>query len=111
MSGNRGSGKSSGDQSGNSLSANTCSTLAFETPLYSPVPAVVTRLKKGEFLRVELDSKLRTVLAITQTGDVAGTIVGSKMSSIASCLKNGFVYKGEIIRLSGGNCTINITIS
>jgi hypothetical protein len=106
MSGNRGSGSG---RKGPGSSLDVCSILTFETPLFTPIPDVISRLKQGDLLTIELDTSLTSVLAVTINKEIAGTIVGAQMSTIASCLKSGFAYKGEILKLSGGNCTILIT--
>jgi hypothetical protein len=107
MSGNRRT-SGSGGRPGGGARYDDCSSLSFEASLYSPVPSVITKLKVGDYLRIELDDTEKTVLALNNRREIAGTLVGKNMLKIIDCLRKNFKYKGEITKISGGSCTITI---
>jgi hypothetical protein len=106
MSGNSTPNKGQRKEGGYALEE--CDIEPFSTQLFSPAPAIVSKLKKGDWLRIELDPGLTTVLAITLDGNVAGTIMGKNMSRLASCLRRKYRFKGEVTNITGGNCTLTI---
>ena len=74
---------------------NACAILTFETPLNSPVPSVVAKLKKGSDLKLRkaVSGAAIRIEAVTMSyGEVAGTITSQFLPQLISCLDSGFEY-------------------
>jgi len=86
--------------------------LAFETPLNSPDRAVVQRLRPGERLRVELRTTngVSLLLAVSESGDVAGSITSAQMAQIIVCIQDyGVQYTATVLRIVSGQCMVRVS--
>ena len=102
-----GSGGGGGGQSRDQLD---CETLVLKTHLNSPKPAVLTTLKKGSRLKIELQSQggKSIVVATTTQGQVAGSITGAGLASLINCLRSGFPFHAVVVSIAGGGCEVTV---
>jgi hypothetical protein len=85
-----------------------CACLADRVVLASPKPKIIAKLKKKDILNVELKDKKPPVLAVTEDGDVAGTIIPTDLSTLVKCINDGYSYEAQVVEISGGSCTVDI---
>lgn len=83
-----------------------CESLAFETFLSSPKPAVVTQLNVGDVLDIAVQTSggIETV-AVLFNGQVAGGLVQNS-DRIKACISQGFDYQADIRGIQGAQVTI-----
>ena len=83
--------------------------LQFETTLYGPIPSVVTELRVGDLLTVQLikGDHSQSVAALTQSKhEVAGTFAGPvQLGTLVSCLSQ-YNYVAEVKAISGSQVTV-----
>ena len=77
----------------------------FTTKLMKPTLAT-GKLKKGDLLRVGLDSK-ESITAFDEHGYFCGNIVSTKhQKKMLSCLKNGKDYQAVVLENTGLSCEV-----
>jgi hypothetical protein len=93
MSGSGGGGGSRFD-SGPGGQSSKCEELVILTPLNSPVPAVVKKLRKDSRLVVSKTSVggVVRVEVVTSDGEVAGSITSAQMMRLIECMDQGVNY-------------------
>ncbi|EHJ48321.1 hypothetical protein DFW101_2316 [Solidesulfovibrio carbinoliphilus subsp. oakridgensis] len=101
-----GSGGSSGG-GGSGGGGNICSSLFERTILSSPVPEVITKLKQGGILQIELIDQGR-ILAASFHGERAGSIISPKLIEFIECIQAGFEYIATVDAVDGGQCQVTI---
>jgi len=81
--------------------------------LTSPVPAVISTLKKGD----KLDVRIRTqagrdsVVAHAPSGVIAGAIILSSVQrtrDLIECLREGWHYDAIVLDIKGGLCNVEV---
>jgi len=87
--------------------ANPCARLSFQATVNSPKPDVTSRLTVGDALDVALSPQGQGVV-LEQNGQLAGSIVGSRVAQLVNCINSGFDYQAIIIELNGGHCVVRI---
>ena len=93
-------------------SANDKCNIVERTVLNSPVATVVSELKVGDILFVELETTPRNrVVAKSSAGTVAGAITSTKLVDLIECLQDGHTYEGEVISVHGGRIEIEIRLA
>jgi len=85
-----------------------CASLYDRTILNSPVPDVLSKLKKGGVLSLTLSSPKGPLLAVTDGGETAGSITSSKMVQLILCIEQGFRFIAIIQDIVGGRCDVLI---
>jgi hypothetical protein len=104
--GNRGSSRGS---SSRGSSTTECSEIKFETTIFSPVPAVLSTVKKGDELDIAVEKTGGiSLVAITKTGAVLGTILAKENLRLITCMERGFDYVAIVKEIKSGSCTILI---
>lgn len=93
---------------GGSQGADPC-VLVEETVLNSPVPAIVSTLKAGDILSVDLQKgpPVRVVIRTT-TGKIAGAITGAKLPQIITCIDAGVEYAATVVSVKGGAVRVRL---
>jgi hypothetical protein len=91
-----------------SAPSNPCDQLSFLAIINSPQPAVISRLKKGDVLKVAFQASPQPAVVVEYKGAVAGTLTGTKISNLISCLQNGYTFEAEVISIVGGKCTVEV---
>lgn len=86
-----------------------CEKLSIKTQLASPVPTVVSTLKVGEILAVQLIPPRGPVQVVTAGGDVAGAILPPDLAQLIECISDSHEYQAKILGIDGGNCQVLIT--
>ncbi|PZP99184.1 MAG: hypothetical protein DI587_11035 [Variovorax paradoxus] len=102
MSGYKGSRTRSG------APVNACATLAFRVVLSSPQASVLSKLKRGDILAVQLDPYVEGGVNAVLVEEPAGAITGGRKNSLVICLQNGYRFVAEVIDLTGGLCTVDV---
>jgi hypothetical protein len=82
--------------------------LIFRTTLNSPNPAVVSQLKARDVLQVSPKSSKGPIEAITDAGEVAGSITAGQMMRLLQCIDDGFEYVAVVLSISGGRVEIEV---
>jgi hypothetical protein len=85
-----------------------CACFVDRVVLASPKPTVIAKLSKNDILKVELKDGKPPVLAVTEGGEVAGTIIPTDLSTLVDCIKTGHQYEANVITIDGGSCTVEI---
>jgi len=104
MSGNKGFGEV-GKRSGGT--SNHCGDINFETTLFSPVPAVLTLMKKTDLLSIDYTPPKGPLMAIYK-GKLAGTIITKLSAQLIVCIESGVKFIAVVKTISGGSCTVLI---
>lgn len=87
-----------------------CSKLVERTLLNSPVPAVVANLKIEDVLQVTLSNIGGAVIlqAVTEDGEVAGSLTPPRLPQIVECVGRGFSYVAIVQEVDGGAIKVEI---
>lgn len=86
-----------------------CEDIFEQTVLNSPVPSVISKLKKGDTLRVsELKSGKVVSLVAKYDNDIAGSITITSTARILACIERGFKYVAIVVKVDGGSCTVDV---
>jgi hypothetical protein len=85
--------------------ADDCNFEVPSTQLRSTVANVVSKLKKGDVLHVEVDEDLPAVL-VKRGGEAVGSIV-DRVPKFVACSKAGFRYDAEILEIDGAAVTVS----
>jgi hypothetical protein len=84
--------------------ADDCDFEVASTQLRSTVPNVVSKLKKGDVLQVEVDEDLPAVL-VKRGAEAAGSVV-DRVPKFVACSKAGYKYEAEILEIDGAVVTV-----
>lgn len=81
-----------------------------KTILNSPNPVVLSRLESNDVLnlRVEDSNGRRSLVAIDNTGEVAGSITSMSMARLIRCIESGHNFIALVIEIDGGRCDVQI---
>lgn len=86
-----------------------CDRLNFRTVLNSPDPAVVSALKVGDKLQVELDlTGGRRKVVAKYNGRVAGSITSDSLPQLISCLEGGHHFYADVQGVAGGRVDVDL---
>lgn len=103
--GSTGTGGHKGD------SGDPCSSLVVDTILNSPVPKVVSGLKKGDRLKVATmkAGSLTRLVAIDDRRAVAGSLTPPELVAIIRCIEKGHSYVAVFLSdFKGGSVNVRI---
>ncbi len=95
-------------QGGGGGQPDDCSSIDVNVVLQSPQPAVVTTLRKGDLLRVQLTSGGPPILAVTQQGAAAGAIIPPDIRKLVDCLNKGHDFVAEVLQVTGGAVRVRV---
>lgn len=85
-----------------------CSKINFDTAINSPKPQIISRLKKGDILQVDLrEDRAKTFIAVLHKDEIAGSIT-ERIDRLASCIREGYTFVAEVLSIDGGKIKINI---
>jgi hypothetical protein len=86
-----------------------CGTLSQSTTLNSPNSAVLTQLRKGDLLDIQVSKAGKgVVVQALHNGQIAGSITSSIIQRLAECMEKGYEYVAEVIEIKGGACRVHI---
>lgn len=85
-----------------------CEKIDVRTVLQSPQPAVVVGLTRGDKLSLQLTGGGAPIIAVTQNGDVAGSIVVQEMSKLIGCLNGGRIFVADVAQITGGAIDVRV---
>lgn len=86
-----------------------CDLLSFVTYLASPKHDVISSLKVGDFLDVNIVDSTSGKLVVAFYGEnIAGGITSGKYTRLKRCLLEGFNYKAKVEAISQGNVTVRL---
>ena len=95
---------------GGSNEKKNCDQISIRTNLASPVPAVLSTLKTGDILDIQLQGATGPLAAVDSLGNIAGTVLTIDPQLLINCINDGYSYQGRIISLSGADCQILISV-
>ena len=102
-------GKGNGDIGGRPEDTNPCLEIHFQTQLSSPKPDVISKLKKGDTLNIELRTiHTQVVVAAIFDEEIAGGIASPQISSIRECIQRGTKYRAKVISIHEGLVRIDV---
>ena len=80
-----------------------CAKLAFDTTLTSPQKPIVDTLAVGAVLELEVREAggRKIIAAVTQAGDVAGSIT-DRTPDLLRCMQEGVMYVADVTVVNGG---------
>ena len=104
------SGGGGGGGGGSSPRPPDCGSLILRTHLNSPQPAVVRTLRARQVLQVQLQQSVgRTiVVALTASGQVAGSITGAGLGMLIQCLRDGHDFVAVVENVAGGSVEVTV---
>jgi len=85
-----------------------CASLILKPTLSSPVPEVLSKLRKGQTLDVRLQGQKGPVFVETSDGETAGTVTGTALARLINCIREGFVFIAIVVSINGGQCIVEI---
>ena len=87
-----------------------CGKLSQQTTLNSPNRTVVSQLKKGDLLDIQVKAVGKSVVVeALHNGQVAGSVTSSIIQQLVECLEKGYEYVAEVLNdVQGGACRIHI---
>lgn len=86
-----------------------CVDLKFTTQLASPQPQVVATLAMGQVLDVAVVTvQAVQALVALANGVTVGALVGTHAKRLRECVLSGHVYKATVVKLNGGQVTIEV---
>ena|SRR5713226_6793099 len=84
--------------------ADDCEFEVASTQLRSTVPSVVSKLKKGDVVHIEVDDDLPAVL-VKRGSEAVGSVV-DRVPKFVACSRAGYRYEAEILELDGAAVTV-----
>jgi len=86
-----------------------CEDLVIRAQIASPKAAVVSKLKVGDALDVEVQTIGGTaVVMLLSRGKLAGGLAAPNLSRLRECIEGGTTYQATIAAISGAQ--INVTV-
>jgi hypothetical protein len=98
------SGSGGGGYGGPTRSSTDCNIVE-RVPLNSPQASVVSTLKPGDRLDVELRE---SVLVAVYKGTVAGALTPQSLLDLIDCIGKGRHYVANVLQLRGAFCEVEI---
>lgn len=84
-----------------------CDKLRFEAQLTSPQPAVVSTLKPGDLLDVQVvNMKGQIVVQVLIKGRPAGGLAGPDATRLRNCIERGHEYSAKVLAINGGQVRV-----
>ena len=77
------------------------------TALSSPKPSILRKLKEGDLLELELTNDSSPIKALHH-GQLVGTVVPESLLQLLQCMQQGNKYLAEVLKISGGSCTVEV---
>jgi hypothetical protein len=104
-------GDYSGVGSGGAGENRDCTAIFDRTVLNSPQQEVLETLESGDVLTLrieELGNGRMAVVAVTEDGDIAGSITSATVAKLKVCLESGFKFIAIVESIENGKCVVNI---
>src|SRR5690349_9995251 len=102
------SGRSSSPGPNRVVVETPCANLVINTQIATPIPGVVSTLKKGDILEVSVASATGPINLITSKGKLAGSILSRNQARLLSCINSGTEFVAEVISVKGAHCEVQI---
>lgn len=104
-----GGDRSGGGGGGGSNGGSECGNLMVRTIISSPVPRILSALKKDDVLTVELFVQGSHPIVVVRSDDgIAGSVTYSGVAKLIGCIGDGWKYIALVIGVDGGECEIEI---
>lgn len=100
-----------GSTSGGGTAGGTvdCSSINFKTNLSSPKAQVVSRISTGERLDIEVQTHNNNeVVVVVYKGELAGGLTSPYVQKLRECVNSGHSYCAEVVKVVGGQVTVNV---
>src|SRR5438105_653568 len=87
-----------------------CASIIEQVPLNSPKQEVVSKLKIGSILKLEVhvEGGRDILAAVNSNGQKAGTITTASYITIIKCIQDGFGFDAIVISIDRGDCMLEI---
>jgi hypothetical protein len=85
-----------------------CESIHEETTLNSAKPDVVKTLRVGDILTLQARAPRGPLVAVTASSKEAGSITSARLARILSCITEGHEYVAEVLRIRGGEVTVEV---
>jgi hypothetical protein len=107
--GGTGGADGAGDAGGGGL-ADLCQKAYRGVRLSSPKDLVLSKLKVGDLLNLEVREQRGSLVlyAVTESKEDAGTVISTSAVQIIRCIQAGYLYFAIVKVLNGANCTLEI---
>lgn len=76
--------------------------------LSSPQPEVLNALNAGQTLRLQMTGNGSPILAVTEAGATAGSVVPSSLQTLVECMRSGHQYAAVVESVKGGICVVRV---
>lgn len=103
------SGSGGGSFGGSPIDGLQCKDVNIITNIATPNPEVLDSIEIGDYLDIVLRGTTGPIVAVTNAGDVVGSILTMDISQLINCISDGFRYHGKVLSKDGGDCRILIT--
>jgi len=87
--------------------ASSCERLGFQAAVNSPQKDVLSVLDVGDVLDV-VPSAPGPGVSVEYNGRIAGSLTGSHIAQLVTCMQSGFEYKATVVKLNGGQCVVRV---
>ncbi|GEM_PF-1950550 len=77
-----------------------CQFIEEEGTLLNQNISFIRALYPGDVLKVQLDTSSDAVIAVNSKGEICGNISISSLDQLIKCLKKGFLFKANILRIN-----------
>lgn len=84
-----------------------CENIQFSTTLNSPQPDVIDALEVGDQLTIATSGP--SVVALSPSGDIAGSINWASNSRLIQCMEEGTEYVAQVLTKDGGHVRVRVT--
>ncbi len=101
---------STGGGGGGGGQPDACLGIDINLVLQSPQPAVVSKLRKGDSLTMELTNGAPPIRAMTQSGQLAGTVIPPDIKKLTDCMKQGHKFVADVLQIKGGAVTVRVHV-
>ncbi len=103
------SGSSGSSSFGDGSRQVACEEIKFTTQLASPQPQVVIALTVGQVLQVRIvPIQAAQVLVAQAFGVTVGSLVGSNATRLRECILAGHEYTARVVKINGGQVTVDV---
>lgn len=91
------------------LPTNPCDRINFRASINSPKPEVLRNLGISTVLDVKLELTTPITVVVTHSGVTAGSLTGTRVNELITCMQNGFEYSAAIVNIENGNYTVQVS--
>lgn len=103
------SGSGNGSNGGSPGSSTRCQDINTITHIATPNPQILEKVKVGDYLDLTLRTSTGPIQAVTNTGEIVGSILTVTISQLINCINEGVQFHAKVLSKNGGDCKVLIT--